>query len=147
MVSIHDAAFRSDVKNRINALSPHAKRQWGKMTIDQMLWHVSEGFELALGRREYGVTKGLMPYWLMKFMVLSLPWPKGRTPTLPPLVAKGNYDVEAERARCLRLIDELAQKDLASQWPYHPLLGQLTGQEHSHLQGKHVEYHLRQFGA
>jgi hypothetical protein len=73
-----------------------------------------------------------------------MPWPKG-APTLPVFVAKGNYDFETERTRCLRLIDDFAAKRLDGEWPVHPILGRLSPQDVSRLQAKHLDHHLKQF--
>jgi hypothetical protein len=44
-------------------------------------------------------------------------------------------------------MDEMAKKDLNGPWPEHPILGKMRGVQHSKLHGKHVDHHLRQFGA
>jgi hypothetical protein len=31
-------------------------------------------------------------------------------------------------------------------WPRHPLFGVMSGRENSHLQARHIDFHLRQFG-
>jgi hypothetical protein len=62
-------------------------------------------------------------------------------------VAGDRYDLEVERARCLALIDEFAARPLAGEWPYHFTFGRISGAETSRLQAKHLDHHLRQFGA
>jgi hypothetical protein len=81
----------------------------------------------------------------MKFIVLNLPWPKG-APTLPQAEARQQYDFEAERSRCLQLLDEFARKRLDERWPLDPVFGKVTGRFKSRLQAKHLDHHLRQFG-
>jgi hypothetical protein len=83
----------------------------------------------------------------MRFVVLTLPWPRN-LPTNPGLVATRRHDFAAEKQRCLRLMDEFAQKNVhVGSWADHPLLGALPGKSVSHLQAKHLNHHLRQFGA
>jgi hypothetical protein len=146
MPALHDAAFRETLRTRLKALRPDAKRKWGKMSLDQMLWHVASGLETSVGRRPTKPMKAPLPRPIMRFLVINAPWPKG-APTMPEIVAKGQYDVEAERKRCLDLIDEMVKKDLDGPWPVHPILGNMRGVQHSKLQGKHVDHHLKQFGA
>ena len=52
MLLLHDPATRDSIKRRVTALRPDAQRQVGRMTVDQMLWHVNCGLENALGRYE-----------------------------------------------------------------------------------------------
>lgn len=67
--------------------------------------------------------------------------------THKPFVVSENCDFEAERARCLRLIDELAGKQLESDWPPSPVLGRMSGRDVTRLHAKHLNHHLTQFGA
>ena len=147
MRTIHDPAFRRALRTRLESLRPDAQRRFGKMTSDQMMWHVASGLSLALGHTTAPPAKPPvpMPKPLMRFLVIKAPWPKG-APTIPDIVARDHYDFEAERKRALRLIDEMAARDLDGEWPLHPLLGKMSGKQHSELQGKHVDHHLKQFG-
>jgi hypothetical protein len=145
MPMLHDEAYRSQIINRIRGLRLDAQRRWGKMSADQMLWHVNGGMSMALGQINVAPQAPPLPKPLMRWLVLNLPWPKG-APTLPPFVASGSYDFDAERTRCLGLIDQLAAKPLDEKWPTHPALGQMSGREASRLQAKHLSHHLKQFG-
>jgi hypothetical protein len=100
---------------------------------------------MALGQIDVEPQEPPLPQPVMRWLVLNLPWPKG-APTLPPFVASGAYDFDAERIRCLELIDQLAAKPLEDKWPTHPALGRMSGREASRLQAKHLEHHLKQFG-
>ena len=51
MPMLHEPAFHEAVKYRLKSLQPTAKRQWGQMRVDQMLWHVNTALENALGRK------------------------------------------------------------------------------------------------
>jgi hypothetical protein len=146
MPTLHDPTFHSSVRNRLETLVPDAPRQWGKMNISQMLWHISEALEMSLGRREILPEPASMPRPILRFVVLNAPWPKG-APTLRPLRAVGKYDFVLEKARALRLVDEMASRELAGRWPDQPRLGKMSGADWSRLMAKHVDHHLRQFGA
>jgi hypothetical protein len=144
---LHEAATRDSIEERLRKLTPESPRQWGKMTIDQMLWHVNTSMELCLGKKPYTPEKMRMPRALLRFAVLNLPWPKG-SPTSPDAIPKApTYDFEAEKEKALRLIAELSTKDLGSAWPEQPVMGRMTGAQWSRLQAKHLDHHLRQFGA
>src|SRR4029450_3269666 len=135
MPLLHDEAYRSQVINRIRNLRPDTPKRWGKMSADQMLWHVNGGLSMALGEMNVQPQKLPMPRPLMRLVALHLPWPKG-LPTMPMFVAAGSYDFESERARGVQLVDELRAKRLDEDWPTHPLLGKLSGRDASRLQAK-----------
>jgi hypothetical protein len=146
MPMLHDAAFREEAKQRVLGLTPQSGRRWGKMSVDQMLWHLNCGLENALGRYPIATIKIPLPRFLLKFIVLNLPWRKGNTPTAPELLAVASHDLEHERARTLALLDDFAKVPIDRPWGDSSFLGPLTGTEWSRLQGKHVDHHLRQFG-
>ena len=146
MPTVHDPSYRAALENRVRALGQDSPRQWGTMTIDQMLWHVNSAMQVALGQLNAPAEKTPLPRAILKFMVLNLPWMKG-APTSPAVLAKGKYDLETERQRCLNLVGQLASKSVDSAWADSPFLGPMSGQEVGRLQAKHLDHHLRQFSA
>jgi hypothetical protein len=145
MPTLHDAACRSAIIKRIENLRPGSDRRWGKMSVDQMLWHVNEALTDALNDVPAPPQKAIFPRALMKFVTLNLPWPKG-APTVPAFAASGRHDFHTERARCLRLIDALTARTLDGDWPTHPIFGRMSGRDVSRLHAKHLDHHLTQFG-
>jgi hypothetical protein len=146
MALLHDQSARAQIEERIRSLRSDRRGRWGRMTVDQMLWHLNEALGLSLGDVTLGPGFPALPAPLLKFVVLRLPWFKG-APTHPLLVAKAHYDFDGERDRLLALVERLTQKSLNSDWPRHPAFGAMTGREVSHLMAKHLDHHLRQFGA
>jgi hypothetical protein len=123
-----------------------ATRQWGKMTPDQMLRHLNIALGAALGHTSMPLMKMPLPAPLFRFFAYYFPMPKG-APTHPEYVVGERFDFNAERARCLSLLDEFVRKPIDSAWPESPVFGSVTGKFNSHVQAKHVDHHLRQFGA
>ncbi len=118
------------------------------MSVAQMLWHVNEAMEGALGRIQMDAMKLPIPLPrpFVKFIVLNLPWGKG-APTLKRWVPQHDrYDFAAEHQRCCRLVEELTSKPLTDAWPDSPTLGRMRGTDVSRLQAKHLNHHLTQFG-
>ena len=146
MRTVHDATHRASLEARIRSLRPDAARRWGKMTLDQMLWHVNVGLSVALGETTIPTQRPPLPRPLMKFLVLNMPWMKG-APTSPIFVTTSRYDVEAERARCLQLLGRLANQPLDGPPIMHPIFGTMSGTDVSRLHAKHLDHHLRQFNA
>ncbi len=147
MPMLHETPFREAAKVRITSLRADSQRQWGKMSVDQTLWHLNTVLENALGRYPIKPVTFPMPNAVIKFLVINMPWRKGNTPTAPEFVATQLYDLETERARALKLIDEFAGKAVNESWASSPFMGPMTGRDWSRLQGKHVDYHLQQFSA
>lgn len=142
---LHDPMVRDAIRSRISALNAGSPRAWGKMTPDQMLWHCNTTLEAAMGRHPHPPMKVPMPKFLLKFVVLNLPWPKG-SPTHPEWVAGDRYDFDAEQARCLTLIDEFTRTPLESSiWAPSPGFGAMSGRDQSRLAANHLDHHLRQF--
>jgi hypothetical protein len=146
MVMLHDPAVLASLTDRLNRLTPASQRQWGKMTVDQMLWHLNEGFEMGLGRRTVSKMKIPLPRFLLRFFIFNLPWPRGKTRTHPDFEAKSTYDFAAERARTIALMQEVARKPLESPWPDSYAIGPMSGKDWSRLGAIHVDHHLKQFG-
>jgi hypothetical protein len=146
MALIHDASTRSNIEQRIRALRPDSRGRWGKMTVDQMVWHCNQAVALSLGQITIGPGFPPLPPALLKFMVLRLPWFKG-APTHRDFVPKTNYDFDGERDRLLGLVDAVASKPIGGAWPRHPAFGPMSGREVSRLLAKHLDHHLKQFGA
>lgn len=145
MALLHDPETRISIERRVRALSPEAKPTWGKMSVDQMLWHVNQALGLSLGTVKVGPGSPPMPKWLLRFIVINMPWPKGG-PTHPDFIAKKQYDFDAERARLLQYLVDVTAKPIDSAWPTHPAFGDMTGRQASTLMAKHLNHHLTQFG-
>ena len=146
MPALHDAQYKAEILRRLKTLAPDAERRWGKMSVSQMLWHVNESMEGALGRIVAEPLKLPLPRALIKFLVLNAPWGKG-APTLKRWIPQSDsYDFASERDRCCRLVEELTSKPLNDAWPDSPMLGRMRGSEVSRLHGKHLNHHLKQFG-
>jgi len=146
MLLLHDPSVRDAFKQRASSLRPDSERRFGRMRVDQMLWHVNCGLENALGRYEVKDQKLPLPYSVVKFLVLNLPWRKGKTPTAREFLAKGTYDFTSEQARLLRLIDEVSAKSVDEPWGRSSFMGPMTGRDWSRLQARHLDHHLSQFG-
>ena len=146
MRMLHDQAVRTAIETRLNALRPDSPRQWGAMTVDQMLWHVNQFLEASLGEGTLAAQKSPIPPAVLRFFLLYMPWPKS-SPTNKAAVAKVEHDFDAERARCRALIDRFVGRPLDGEWPVDPTFGAGGGTFASRLHAKHLDHHLRQFSA
>jgi hypothetical protein len=143
---LHDPAVRDSVRSRVESLTPQSPRKWGKMTVDQMLWHCNEGLTTALGITRPAPLRMMLLKPFMKWGALNMPWPKG-APTHPDWRAGERHDFETVKRRALELIDQFTSRGIdAADWAPSPGFGEMSGAEWSQLQAKHWDHHLRQFG-
>jgi len=142
---IHNPDVYASIRKRVESLRPDSPRHWGRMTVDQMLWHVNVSMREAVG--EYSPTlKPLpVPKAVLRWAVINLPWGRGAR-TRPDMYAKATYDFAAQKAECLSLIDRIVARPIDGAWPDSASMGPMTGSHWSRLTSKHLDHHLRQFG-
>lgn len=145
MPLLHEPSTRAGIEARIRALTPDSRPTWGKMSVDQMLWHMNQAMGLSLGTVTVGPGGPTMPAWLMRLIVIKLPWPKG-APTHPDVIPKQQYSFAGERDLALRNIAEIAGRPLDYSWPVHSAFGKMSGRQVNALTYKHLNHHLTQFG-
>ncbi len=145
MAFVHDPAVRSSIEQRLAGLRADMRPRWGKMSVDQMLWHVNQAMGVPLGETTPGPERPPIPKAIIRFLVLNMPWMKG-APTNSAFIARKQYDFEAERARCRQLLGKLTARPMDGAWPEHPIFGKMSGRDVSKLQAKHLDHHLTQFG-
>lgn len=144
--TLHEAGAVTDLVRRTRALAPGSTGRWGRMTVDQMLWHLNQSVDASLGRLAVTPKPLGRARPIAKLVALYGPWPKGRVPTLRELKAGAAHDLEVERERLGRLLGEAAARPLDGGWSDHGAFGPLAGREWSRIHWRHVDYHLKQFG-
>jgi len=145
MLILHDPAVRDSIRSRVQRLTPDSKRLWGRMAVDQMLWHVNQAMEQPLGRIRFSKPIKFVPKPIVKFLILNVKWPKGAQTQPEIRVGDTRYSFEEEQRRCLALIDEFTSKPLDGPWPVSDTLGKMSGRDWSRLEAIHLDHHLRQF--
>ena len=150
MKNLYDAAQVQEVKQRIASLRPDSARLWGSMNAPQAIAHCSGGLEMALGdRNPPRVFAGRLVGWIIKPLALKDDAPMRRnSPTMPELIVRDDRNLDAERTRLVTLIDRFAAAGPAGCTTHpHSFFGPLTPNEWAILMYKHLDHHLRQFGA
>ena len=150
MKDLFEPAAREEVKARLKGLRPDSERQWGTMSAPQAVEHCARSLEMALGeRRPPRVLIGRVLGRAIKPLALGNDAPMRRnSPTVPEIEVKDTRELEVERARLLALIDRFGAAGAAGCTTHpHSFFGRLTPEEWSVLMYKHLDHHLRQFGA
>ena len=149
MKNLFESETTNEILSRIDALQPTAPRQWGKMDVAQMLAHCSAALGMATGENNLprlfiGRIIGPMAKPLF---TNEKPFSKNN-PTAKELVFSNPCDFARERHQLRAKVQQFFEGGEAkcSRHP-HPFFGRLTPQEWSRGMYKHLDHHLRQFGA
>jgi hypothetical protein len=150
MKSLFEASDVRELKGRIASLKPDSAAQWGSMSVAQAVAHCTATMDWALGvSARPRVLMGRVFGGFVKRMVLKdeAPLPHN-TPTDKTLVIHDDPDLTKEKERLSGAIDRFAAGGPAACTVHpHPFFGKLTPQEWAILMYKHLDHHLRQFGA
>ena len=150
MKNLFEPTRAEEVKERLARLRPDSARQWGKMSPAQALAHCSTAMEWAVGDRlAPRMFLGRILGGMIKPKVVGNDEPMRRnSPTVPTLVVADERDLAKERERLRGLIDRFAAGGPAGCTKHpHSFFGRLTPEEWAILLYKHLDHHLRQFGA
>lgn len=149
MKTLANASDRQLLLRRVMLLQPNTPRSWGRMSAHQMLCHLRDSFQVALGQRHASAATSLFQRIFIKRLALysPLPWPKG-VPTRPEVEqgAGGTppREFSADRDSLIAVMDEFANP----QHPFalHPTFGRMSVGDWMRWGYLHMDHHLRQFG-
>jgi hypothetical protein len=133
---------------RLGRLTPETARRWGTMTPHEMLCHVADAFEVALGDRPPSRASAPRAARAIKWLALwvPLPWmknvPTGRNVD-PRRDGTRPGAFPEDRDRAVTLMRRLASE--ARPGP-HPFFGTMSAGEWLRWGYLHADHHLRQFG-
>lgn len=149
MKNLYEPETVDEVIVRIDSLQPASPRQWGKMNVGQMLAHCSAAMDMASGK--INPPRMLIGRFLGRLVkpIFTNEKPFGQgNPTEKTLVVSDARDLSQEQTRlkdCVRKF-HLGGEAKCTRHP-HPFFGNLTPHEWSRGMYKHLDHHLRQFGA
>lgn len=147
MKTIFDPAVRNELVERANRLMLQSERKWGIMRPEQSLHHINAAFQLYLGEVRSPYQGNVALSAIAKLVTFSpIPIPRGKAKTAPLLIAGNTYDLNAEKAAFVQLIDRVVARSANSEWPIHPFFGKLSRDQYGKLGYKHTDHHLKQFG-
>ncbi len=149
MKSLFDKSVNNEMIERIKKLRPDSRAEWGKMKVNQMVTHAQRPFKVAF--EELQLKRGIVGVLFggIARKQLTKPEPfKRNLPTDKNFIVRDNPDFEKERSNLISLVQkfEKAGPDGLTKKP-HPFFGKLTSTEWDNLMYKHLDHHLRQFGA
>ena len=148
MKSILREGDRAAICGRLGSLSASAAPRWGRMDAKAMLAHLGHAGRMALGELPVAsANRRAFQVFPMKHLILYVfPFPKG-APTATALLKSPTDSWEASRSAVVALLERIGTGPPDGVGPAHPLFGTLSRREWGVLVHKHVDHHLRQFGA
>ncbi|HTR23798.1 MAG TPA: DUF1569 domain-containing protein [Terriglobales bacterium] len=149
MKNLFEQVTVQEVVARIDSLQPAAVRQWGKMDVAQMMAHCSAALDMALGRSKpprVFIGRLLGPF-VRPLFTNDKPFSRDN-PTDKSLIVADARDFVRERENLKAAILQFHEGGEAKCTRHpHPFFGPLTPQAWSRGMYKHLDHHLRQFGA
>lgn len=150
MKSLFNEEEYQEIRQRVERLQADNTRQWGKMTIAQMLAHCSIGFEKAIGKLPFEDKSNFIMRTLVKRIVLHAV-KKGdlgkNQQTFPEFAITEDKDFDTEKKRLLENIDAFYQHGEKNEIGRHPYFGNFSKDNWGALQYLHTHHHLTQFSA
>jgi hypothetical protein len=149
MKNLFEREATDEVLSRIDTLQPACQRQWGKMDVAQMMAHCSAALDMASGRMDLPrifIGRVLAPF-IKPIYTNEKPFSKNN-PTDKKLVVSDQRDFLREQEQLKLKVRQFHEggESQCSRHP-HPFFGALTPKEWSRGMYKHLDHHLRQFGA
>jgi hypothetical protein len=147
MRTMWDAENARDIRERVARLTPERTRRWGRMSVQQMVCHLSESLKMAIGDLQVAPKRLPLRYPPLKQLVVYVaPFPRN-APTAPELtIAATPRPWVDDIAMLQQLIDRFTAQPMSAEWQEHPAFGRLSRRAWGVLAYRHMDHHLRQFG-
>ena len=141
---LFDPIVKQEIISRIHKLTPDAQRQWGKMTVGQMLAHLQMPLGVSIGvhKISWSLKGYLFGRLARKALYDDKPFKHGLS-TDPSFVMTGKKDFTSEKVKLLEMINRFKEENIIA--TAHPFLGKLSKEQWSKGMWKHLDHHLRQF--
>ncbi len=150
MRNLFDASALEEINTRLARLKPDSERLWGKMNAAQALAHCSGGIETARGEilPPRILIGRLLGPWAKKVLLVKGQPMRRNSPTYKQLIVSDERDFVVEKQRLSESIDRFVAAGPAGCTKHpHFFFGPLTPVEWAALMYRHLDHHLRQFGA
>ena len=148
MKSLRNERDRLEVLRRLERLTPESTPGWGRLTAPRMICHVGDALRVALGERamQPPALRRFTRFPLKHLFLYVIPMPRN-LPTSRVLLSTAPSDFAQDRQACADLVRRFASSPSSGKGPTHQVFGVLTWPQWGVLQWRHLDHHLRQFGA
>lgn len=147
---IFDKAVADELIARINSLSPQTQSLWGKMNVAQMLAHCNVTYEMAFENKHPKPNffmRWILKAFVKKMVVSETPYKKN-IQTAPAFIIADERDFDVEKRRLVQYLQKTVELGAAHFDGRESLsFGKLSKEEWNNMFYKHLDHHLKQFGA
>lgn len=147
MKSLFNTEEKAELIERISSINEQSVRLWGKMTPSQMLLHCQAPIKIGIGELKLSTNLMFMILGplIKKKLMKEEPF-EHNLPTHKDFIVHFDPTLATEKENLIRLVNVFAEKKehLALK---HPIFGKMSAQQWDALNWKHLDHHLRQFGA
>ena len=152
MKTLTQVEDKAEIVQRLSAIGPGSERRWGKMTVHEMVCHLSDAFRVATNEREAKSIATWFTRSVMKWAALELPmqWPHGVSTVKECEAGRGGTppaEIENDVRELKKLLDRFTRQPRDFEYADHPIFGEISHAEWQRWGYLHVDHHLRQFGA
>jgi hypothetical protein len=145
MKNLLDAEDNKKMTSRISKLAVDQKRNFGTMTVEEMLYHSNTVSQAILTGGS--TRKPRLKQIMLRIVVLNLmqKMPMGRHSSRKYFSGDGVLEFDTEKIRLIQTTSEFLSntKLLTGE---HPIFGRLTHRQWGRFAWIHLDHHLRQFG-
>lgn len=146
MKTIWDPGCRQELLGRFEKLTSDRHPAWGSMTAAQVLGHLADPLNAAMGKKSVAPKPGPFSNPVIRTLIIYwMPWPKG-APTAPEFVHAHEEDFNSNLSALHATVEEFVAAGVNASRQPHPAFGQLSGKAWGRLVYRHLDHHLRQFG-
>ena len=147
MKSIWQEDARRELDQRIGQVAWDRPAEWGRFTAPKMICHLGDSLRMAMGDLPCASKRLPIRYPPLKQLIIYVaPFPKS-APTAPELLAREPGDWANDIADVQQLLARAASARTTDAWPEHPAFGRLSKRAWGVLIYRHMDHHLKQFGA
>lgn len=140
-----------ELLNRLHKLQVNSARQWGKMTANEMLCHLSDSYMVGMNTKPSVFIGNFFTTTLLRWLAVSAPvrWSKG-VPTGANVDPQRQGTKPADFTADMQKLEQAMERFFASkrdfEFPIHPIFGKMSEQEWLSWGYRHADHHFRQFG-
>lgn len=151
-MSMFDETARNNLLLRVRALRAETKPVWGKMNCNQAVCHMTDQLRGALQELPWEDERNILKKTLVKWLALyAMPKIPKNIPTMPEVDQDKDgtqpTEFENDRALLISYIEKFAAAPDGFDWQPHPAFGKMSRRQWDIIAHKHIDHHLRQFGA
>jgi hypothetical protein len=145
--SIWQDKARRELNDRVGGVAPDRCAEWGSFNAPKMVCHLADSLKMAMGDLKVAPKWLPIRYSPLKQLIIYVaPFPR-RAPTAPELLVREPREWANDVADVQDLLARAGSARTTNAWPDHPAFGKLSKRAWGVLIYRHMDHHLRQFGA